>query len=264
MHTQDRRCISPRQWAVLSFLLLVGGPLTIKMSSAATYQGEPVRVGQGSARVIVKTDAANNPSTIAVMLSTGAMKGLPSKPNSKNGEGSWLYPLPMPSKGPRTGYSEIVIDWNPHGHPPEHIYTEPHFDFHFYTLDASEVEKISFTGPEDPAASVADTALIPPNYKVVPDTIVNKMGVHAIDTTSQEFNGKPFTTTFIYGYYKGQLIFLEPMVTRAYLLTKPRATMPVSTPAKYSSPGYYPEQYSVRYDARRKAYWVELGSLVHK
>jgi hypothetical protein len=250
------------QWAGL---LIIGASLVAagSVAKAATYEGTAVHVGKGIARVVVHTDKLGEPSSVAVVMTQEALKGLPTKLNKKSPEGSWEYPLPMPTHGPKTGYTEVVIDWNPHGHPPPHVYTVPHFDFHFYGISSAEVEKISFTGPTDPATKVSDTALIPPHYKVIPATAINQMGVHAIDTTAPELHGKPFTATFIYGYNKGQLIFLEPMVTRAYLLTKPNLSSPVQTPAQYSRTGYYPTNYSVRYDKQSNAYVVALGSLKH-
>ena len=121
--------------------------------------------------------------------------------------------------------------------------------------------KVAFNGPSDPAAVVSNARLVPAGYQVVPETVVNKMGVHAIDTGAPEFHGKPFTATFIYGYYKGHLTFVEPMVTRAFLLGKPSFSAPVRTPAEYSASGYYPTRYAVRYDARQKAYLIELVGL---
>lgn len=230
-------------------------------AQAATYEGKPVKIGHGTARVVVHTNRANQPVSVAVEFSPGLLDGLPASLNEANTEGAWEYRLPMPVKGPKTGYSHVAIDWNLHGHPPPHVYTVPHFDFHFYAMSEADVEKVHFTGPSDPATQVADSRLIPADYKVIPDTAVNKMGVHSIDLTSQEFHGKPFTATFIYGYYKGALTFVEPMVTRAYLLQKPNFTAPVKTPARYSTSGYYPTRYTVRYDAAHKKYVVELGDL---
>lgn len=246
-------------------LLLVAAALVASggLAKAKTYKGTSVRVGKGTARVVVHTYKSGKPSSVGVVMSQGALKGLPTKLNTKTAEGSWEYPLPMPKHGPKTGYTHVVIDWNPHGHPPPHIYTVPHFDFHFYVISPAAVAKISFTGPKDPATKVSNAALIPSHYKVIPDTAVNQMGVHAIDTTAPEFHGKPFTATFIYGYDKGHLTFLEPMVTRAYLLKNPNLNLPVKTPAQYSRPGYYPTTYGVRYDKPSKAYVLALGGLKH-
>ncbi len=117
-------------------------------------------------------------------MSPSALKGLPTELNNKSTEGSWEYPLPMPKHGPNSGCTHVVIDWNPHGHPPPHVYTVPHFDFHFYGISSAAVRKVSFTRPKDSATEVFNTALIPPGYKVISDTAVNGMGVHAIDVTA--------------------------------------------------------------------------------
>ena len=237
-------------------LLTVGS-----VANAATYKGIAVHIGKGTARVVVRTDAANKPSSVSVLMTSGVLKGLPTGHNKKTAEGNWVYPLPMPKHGPNTGFTHVVIDWDPHGHPPAHIYTVPHFDIHFYGIAPAIVEKISFDGPTDPAIKVSDAGLLPPDYKVLPETAVNQMGVHAVDTTSPEFHGKPFTATFIYGYYKGTLIFVEPMVAAAYLETKPHFTAPLKKPAHYSYSGYYPTEYSVRYDSSSKAYVLALEGL---
>jgi hypothetical protein len=46
------------------------------------------------------------------------------------------------------------------------------------------------------------------------------MGNHLIDFTAPEFNGEPFTHTYIWGAYGGSLIFFEPMVTTDFLKTR--------------------------------------------
>jgi len=253
--TGNTRCSTPCVGAVLLGAVVFAAP-----ALAEIHQGKAVKLGNGTAQVIVDTDASGAPTSVAISMTAEALDGLPAELNPNSTEGGWEYPLPMPD-GVETGYREVVIDWNPHGHPPEHVYTVPHFDFHFYAAAPEEVKAIKFSGPSDPAVQVSDNGLIPPDYQVIPDTAVNMMGVHAIDMTSPELHGKPFTATFIYGYDKGKLIFLEPMVTLAYLKTNPDATMPVKTPAHYSSAGYYPTNYAVKYDGAGKRYLVDLGGL---
>jgi hypothetical protein len=44
------------------------------------------------------------------------------------------------------------------------------------------------------------------------------MGNHLLDSQSPEMKDSlPFTTTFIYGAYEGELIFWEPMITLDFL-----------------------------------------------
>lgn len=247
--------LSVRLGAVVAAGMIVTSP-----AFAAGHEGKAVKVGNGTARLVVETDASGKPTSIGISMTADALEGLPTELNKASAEGSWDYELPMP-EGVTTGYSEVVIDWNPHGHPPPHVYTVPHFDFHFYMIPPAQIKAIKFTGPKDPAIQVSDKGLVPTDYQVIPDTAVNEMGVHAIDMTAPEFHGKPFTATFIYGYDKGNLIFLEPMITRAFLQTDPDVTMPVKTPEHYSSPGFYPTNYSVKYDSSSKRYMIEFGGL---
>ena len=234
-----------------------------KAHKGTVYEGKQVSIGKGVARVVVRANAAGTPTSMAIVLTQGVLKGLPAKLNKKTKEGGWEYPLAMPTDGPKTGITHVVIDWNPHGHPPPHVYTVPHFDFHFYAMSAEDVDKIAFSGPKDPATAVTDADIVPAGYKVIPPTAVDKMGVHAVKLSAPEFHGKPFTATFIYGYYKNELTFVEPMITRAYLESKPSFSEKISTPKRYSLAAYYPTSYSVRYNARWKSYIISLNGLKH-
>ena len=87
-------------------------------------------------------------------------------------------------------------------------------------------------------------------------------GAHWIDPAAPEFNGQRFTKTFIYGFYDGKMIFMEPMVTKAYLETKTSATADIKLPAMYPRSAYYPARYVVKYDATAKEYTVSLEGMV--
>ena len=43
------------------------------------------------------------------------------------------YVLELPANKGKNFYTHVLIDWNPKGHEPAHIYDLPHFDIHFYT-----------------------------------------------------------------------------------------------------------------------------------
>lgn len=87
------------------------------------------------------------------------------------------------------------------------------------------------------------------------------MGVHLVDPSSHEFHGQALTKTFIFGAYDSSVIFLEPMITKAYLETKPNVTEAIKLPAKFSRAGFYPTKYSVRFDAEKKEYTVTLEAM---
>jgi hypothetical protein len=228
--------------------------------------GPPVKVGQGMARTYVVLDAKDRQRAveIGVALDERALQGLPTD------MAMHMYDLRLPAQSPAP-YQFVQLDWNSHGHPPMGVYTDPHFDFHFYVTSKAERDAIM---PTDPAFAAKANHLPPEQYRapfnvpLVPpggqpvDAAVPMMGVHWFDVRSPEFNGASFTRTFIYGSWDGQVTFYEPMVTRAYLLSKPDAVMPISVAPQFREPGHYPTAYRVSYDAQAREYRVALSGLV--
>lgn len=227
----------------------------------ATYEGTAVRIGHGTAHTLVRTDANGEPASVGVVFTPGMLEGLP-RP-ARGAVPDFPYFLPMPTTGPRTVVDHVVIDWEPVGHPPARVYDVPHFDFHFYLVNRAEQMKVAFKDENasgDPRQQ-PPAELVPVGYVVPPGTAVPRMGVHAIDPAGPEFHGKPFTATFIYGYYNRRQTFLEPMVALDYLKAKPSLSVPVTRPVSYTKRGAYPSAYSVKYDAARNLYEVALEQL---
>jgi hypothetical protein len=249
--------------------------------------GTPLKVGDGQARAYVVLDAkrGNAPLEIGVALSERAMEGLPAPmPHGGGGAGGHAHVdtheflLPLPAQNP-TPFKLVEMNWNPAGHEPPGIYDIPHFDFHFYTISKAERDAIV---PSDPAfatkaANFPQAAYVPAGFMVLPPppapvSAVPVMGVHWSDLSAPELQGalgkpdayRPFTKTFIYGSWDGRFTFWEPMITRAYLLTKPDVTVPISIPARVAAPGYYPAAYRVTYDAKAKEYRIALTQLAQR
>lgn len=65
---------------------------------------------------------------------------------------------------------------------------------------------------------------MPQDYVMDVHAVVPGEGVHVEDVTAKEFYGQPFDTTLIYGFYNGKMAFVEPMVTRHYLLQNTATT----------------------------------------
>ncbi|RTR01079.1 DUF5602 domain-containing protein [Halomonas nitroreducens] len=248
-----------RRLGGVSALALVMAATALPAVAERVSWGDPVAVGNGQARVAVSEQTDGIPSSVAVVLSAGVLEGLPVETPDQH---EWEYLLPMPDDSPITGYRHVGLNWNPIGHIPEGIYSVPHFDVHFYLIDAAEQQAITFQGPDREARLIPpESTLVPAGYVIPPDSAVERMGVHGIDTDSEEFQGQPFTRTFVYGYDTGRLIFIEPMIALDYLRSRPDATLPVRTPAAYSSPGYYPGRYRVAYEPATDEYRVELLEL---
>lgn len=249
--------------AAVAGLLAVASAAPRGPHRTGRFEGPAVKVGQGTARLVVVTGPKGAIDTFGVELSEGALKGLPTEDDPHGGTLNWHYTLQFPKGAPATGFDHVMMDWNPHGHVPPGIYTVPHFDFHFFLITQAEQDKIRYPHEEQGMEGVVMPAakLLPPGYMIPPGTQINRMGVHAIDGNTPELHGQPFTATFIYGYHAGQLVFLEPMVTHAYLSSKPDLTKTVPVPAAYSFPAHYPTQYRVRYDATHHVYQLMFDGL---
>ncbi len=261
--TRSRRSAHRRLWLLAGMAALVvvagcAGPMDRR--GPRTYLGAPKRLGQGTARASVTLDAAGHPTAIGVTLTEAALTGLPAEPPP--GADGWEYVLPLPREAAATGYDHIGLDWNPRGHIPPGVYTVPHFDFHFYMISEAARAKITAQGDDlERARKQPPPDLMPAGYVLPAGTEVPRMGAHAINPVASEFHGGGLTKTFIYGFYDGQLIFVEPMIAKAFLDGKPDVTEPVAVPRRYARPGYYPTRYSLRYDSARREYTVALEGL---
>lgn len=262
--------------------------------------GPPVAIGEGRARTYVVYDqgAGGAPIEVGVALDERAMDGLPGAEPASHGAHTtaagnphdhgqpnvYLLSLPTPGVAP---YRFVALDWNPGGHVPPGVYDVPHFDFHFWTEPEAVRESIV---PSDPrwaelAASLPSEAARPPFYVVAappgtpPEAVaVPTMGVHWADMRAPELqppgspDHRPFTTTMLWGSWDGRFVFIEPMITRAYLLAKKTATdaavrdelLPLAMPAQLPAPGYYPGAYRITWDEQAREYRVALTGLTRR
>jgi hypothetical protein len=222
--------------------------------------GETKPLGNGVARSWVSLDSNGNPTAIGLTFNEEALSNLPKEP-PPGAEGTELS-LALPPQASATAFKHIMLNWNPHGHPPTSIYDLPHFDFHFYTISEEERGGIKVSGDDlVKSRKKPDAAFVPEGYVYVPDSEVPRMGAHWVNPLSKELQGQKFTSTFLYGSYDGRLVFAEPMITKAFLETKANLTETLSQPVKYESNAYYPTKYSVRYDPATKEYTVALEGM---
>lgn len=237
--------------------------------SQKTIMGETKQMGNGTLTSWVKVDKRGKPSSIGVTFTESGLQGLP-KPGESGGIPLTLFPdfisyeyvLNLPPEASQTAFKHIVVNWNPAGHPP-HFYASPHFDFHFYTITNEARQAITCVDSDtlrvykQPAQD-----MIPDGYTTAPMTGEGRMGWHWFDPGSSEFHGHDFTRTFIYGYYDGTVDFLEPMITKAYLDSKPSVSERIKLPKSYPVSGvFYPTAYSVKYSRKAKEYTVALEGL---
>lgn len=266
----------------------------VKVGEAAgkIYLSDPQPMGEGELRTYAEVDAEGRPAAIGVLLTETALAGLPPLRNATsrcfdlNGnarvdgpgecEGDLEFTLPLPAEVAEREdmpFKWLGVNWNAEGHPPA-AWSVPHFDFHFYIASPAEVAMIR-VGPCKIFINCDDlkTATKPVPAKYVPadhinvDAAVSLMGNHLIDVRSPELATPPergFTHTWIFGAFDGRITFYEPMVTLAFLLSRPDVCTPIRQPAAWQKAGYYPTEYCVRYDRERAVYTVSLERMVER
>jgi hypothetical protein len=225
--------------------------------------GDAVAFGRGTIRTLAALDADGRPSTLGVSFSAEALDGLPDAvPSDDIG---WLFRLPLPAGVAMPPYDHVAVYWNPHGHEPHGVYDVAHIDVHFFLTSPSEADRITAMGRDlELCYRLPPASAIPAGYILPPGTQHRRMGVHWIDKDSTEFSGQPFTATYIVGSYDGQVNFLEPMIARAFLASRPNLRKPAPMPAAVARSGWYPSAWVVRWDEQRREYLVLLDGLVWK
>jgi hypothetical protein len=253
---------------------------------ARTSLGTPLPIGGGTAQSYLTLRPGGAPEAIGVRLSAGALERLPATPNRHSrcfdldGNGSHgghecigdeqrILELPAGAKDVRLPFKWITLNWNAAGHPSP--YNRPHFDFHFFALEQEKIEAIrpgrcgELTDCEDFERA---TRPLPPEYlpsaHISVGAVVPRMGNHLLDSRSPELaDSAPFTRTFIYGAFDGELIFWEPMITLDVLRRATDSCFDISLPRAFKRAGHYPTKYCVRHDGATDARTVSLEGFVY-
>jgi hypothetical protein len=203
----------------------------------------------------------NKVESMGVTFTETAMDGLPENLDPKMPMKEYMLEMPPQVKG--LPFEFVTLGWNPKGHPPMPLYGKPHFDIHFFTIDEAIQAKITATGADlKKCQKKPNPRFIPAGYFMPQGTEAPKMGAHWIDPKTPELNGKGFSSTFIYGSYAGKTAFYEPMITREFLTSKPDFHQKLVQSKAFDKTGFYPSEYSVKYNAARREITVGLDKLV--
>ncbi|MGG6242789.1 DUF5602 domain-containing protein [Nodosilinea sp. AN01ver1] len=254
--------LSVNGYSQLSSLTLENRPQPIASMASASedstnqpsvIEGVPQVLGGGTVRTYVALDSHNYPQEVGVIITAETLASLPQ-------EGIELL-LPLPFQAESTAIDHIAIDWRPHGHPPEPIYGDAHFDIHAYTITPAERQAITAQGADlEKTYKTPAPEYIPAGYVLAPDSAEPGMGAHWVDPTATEFQGHPhgFDHTLIYGFYNGAIAFLEPMVSLDFLASQQNFEGDFARPQRYARPGLYPTRYRVTYSEATQEYVVAL------
>lgn len=257
---------------VLTGSLGLAGCSSSSESDSGTFYGSEHELGNGTARTYVVVGEDGKPSEIGLRFTAAALEGLSDHDayaDAMAGKGpfpkSEVYELP--SQAGESAYEFVTIDWAPHGHPPVGTFDKPHFDVHFYVYEPQAVEAIEPTAADytSRATTLPDGKYIPRDYVPAGDPAtetVPYMGLHWVDS-SLPFNPDSFefTQVLINGSWDGRYYFVEPMLTRDWLLSKPQFASEMKQAEAVQKSGYYASGYAVRYDDTAQEYSVVLTGL---
>lgn len=273
----------------------------VVLNTSRSYLGACAAYGQsaslGNGKMTAYSQANGSvPTSIGVVFTGKMLTGLPTDPPT---EGLWCYDknadgtvdqhhecsggyeeaLHLNQKFKSTvdtPFTYVLTNWNAMGHIPPGVWDKPHFDVHFYLNENAERLAIR-PGPCEVLVNCDDYKVgkilpakkyLAPDYADV-DALEPGMGNHLVDPTSPEFNGKPFTHTFLYGSWNGHTTFYEPMVTHDWyngLRTGANADkcFPVKLPQAWERAGWYPTQYCLRYRANRDELTTSLEAFKYR
>lgn len=217
-----------------------------------TWTGPAQSIGNGTARAFVTLSAAGTPVAIGFTMTEETLFGLPTA-NRQH-----LLALPAEA-ATATVFDHLSIDWGPAGHVPAGVFDRPHFDMHFYMI--SQAERATIAAAPDEAPPPVD--VLPPGY-VSGRLVVPAMGQHWNDSSDPNTSPGSFSHTMMYGFSKGRMVFLEPMVTHALLLSKQSTSTEIKHPKVFQKRGFYPTRYSIRFDPIGRAHVVTLDQMVER
>lgn len=153
----------------------------------------------------------------------------------------------------RGGLDHMTMYWEPLGHTPV-TYQVPHFDFHFYFVPDARRREIDCADTSKPATLpegyILPDEVLPPEVAemigvdVLVGICVPEMGMHAVPAADAEAT-EPFEATMIVGYYGGEPIFVEPMISQTKLMRRQSFEIPV--PAVAGLEGRQPTAFRADY-----------------
>lgn len=174
----------------------------------------------------------------------------------------------------QTFFNHFELQSEPEGHvaPPGSVNPDrnrvPHFDFHFYSVSEDIVWDIPLVRPPSLALPSVPAERLPDGY-IQPGFSQLQMGRHSSPLWSL-LDPNPLTTIMIAGFPPAieglpdptQMHFLEPMVSREFLLERNDFELPVPMPQMFGRQMRYPTKCTGEYDADLDTYHIVFSEFV--
>jgi hypothetical protein len=237
---------------LLAVAALIGGTAGAQPQERIE-RGSTVQAYGESVTTWAKLGAGGRPIQAGVLVDFGLIENPPAEPGP--GPAGAIAVAEFPKAVQSASFlNHFQLHWEREGHPPD-PFRVPHFALHFYRVTIREVARIS-----SPVTAIPDDTRVPAGYEYMgTEGFAPQMGVHAVDPADLE---KPFTTALVLGYYGGKLTFLEPMVTREYLLQKKDFALTIPMPEALDGGTLYPTRLVAHYDRITDTYQFIFGDFV--
>lgn len=260
---------APQHVGIRSLAAPLGGALLILLAAACGSRAPVVEMVDGACSPVHGADVCTwGETTNGAVTAFGATVPISAIENAPPDAAMTFPPMAaatiaLPaSVAASTGFQTLTIFWEPHGHPPG-PYLTPHFDFHFYSLSATEINAIDCSDSSKPAQAPAAYALpdvaIPGMGELV-GLCIPMMGMHAV-SAAELASEAVFEKTMVVGYYSGAPIFVEPMLTRATLMQRQGFTLEMPEVPGRPSTARYPMKFRADYDSTAQAYRFVFSEL---
>jgi len=229
-----------------------------------TFSSPQIKVFNGTVRSYVVTTPGGQPQEVGIEISPAVLQSLPAGADSEVNIDAdvHIFMIPLPDKAKQlTAFDHVEFDWYPQGHSPVGVYSVPLFDILFYKITLQQ--QMAIPPYTDATAYLFDNlppqGYIPDGYVPAPGGTVQK-GKHWMDVTAPEFNGGTFTKSFVYGSYDGNVVFYQPLVSKAFLEKNTYSAADIRQPQYYSPRNtYYPTKYRIAHDPVTGNYFVSLS-----
>jgi hypothetical protein len=235
-------------------------------SNSGTFFSPTQPIGNGTVKTYATLDEGGRPTEVGLRLTATTLDGLP---ETSTGLPPTLM-LDFPDQASATAFDHVMLNWNPQGHEPPELFGKPHFDVHFDMVDMASIQAIIGSDPDYAAKAerAPEAKYVPQDYVVPPGApaaaqAVPGMGVHLIDFSDPTLvpGSYDFEHIVINGTWDGRYTFIEPMITREWLLTRPSSDQPLKLPQAYQKSAYYPTTYGVHFDEQANEYVISLGGM---
>lgn len=223
--------------------------------------GPKVAMGNGSVFSWVRIVNNLTPVEIGIEMTPEVLNNLPK-------ESGFINPVivPLPDIATEiTPFNHIGINWNPENFSDIQSFKKAHFIFYFYTISLNDRKLIPAWSEE---TELAFSTYPPKNYMPA-DYVPLIKGIGSYAETGRHWlpqdpkRYSPFSHTFTFGTYKGELVFMSQVVSFEFLKSVEKTNNLISQPLYYPINKPFPKEYAI-FINKNENYSISLKNFNHR